>query len=115
MLLIYVPLLKPCLSLPCRQKEWLRIKQVIQEHMDFRSSRLPPGTYANTVNAANAALANQKAITERNIASRNKSRPGTGTGEKAANGQGGEGNATTVAAPAPEHVVLANPNLQDGT
>lgn len=81
--------------------------------MDFRSSRLPPGTYANTVNAANAALANQKAITERNIASRNKSRPGTGTGEKTASGQGGEGTATTVAAPEP--VALANPNLQDGT
>ena len=76
--------------------------------MDFRSSRLPPGTYANTVNAANAALANQKAIAERNIASRNKSRPGT------SNGVSGDTDAITAAAPGPEPVALANPNLQDG-
>ncbi len=93
----------------CRQKEWLRIKQVIQAHMDFRSSRLPPGTYANTVNAANAALANHKAIAERNIASRNKSRPGTSSGAS------GDANAATAAiAAVPEPVALANPNLQDG-
>ena len=78
--------------------------------MDFRSSRLPPGTYANTVNAANAALANQKAIAERNIASRNKSRPGT------SNGASGDPNASAVATAAvPEPMALANPNLQDGT
>ena len=87
----------------------MRIKQVIQEHMDFRSSRLPPGTYANTVNAANAALANQKAIAERNIASRNKSRPGTSNGVS-----GDTDTATSAAAPGPEPVALANPNLQDG-
>lgn len=93
-----------------RQKEWVRIKLLIKEQMDFRSSRLPPGTYANMVNAANTALANQRAIAERNRATQAKlSARGAGT-EVEGGGAGGVGE---VVVP-PEPVVLANQNLQDG-
>lgn len=60
---------------PRRQKQWANIKALIKEHMDFRTSRLPPGTYANMVASAQAAAALSRA---RSGSAKNKDGAGKG-------------------------------------
>lgn len=55
-----------CVPYNNRQKQWNYIKFLLKEHMDFRTSRLPPGTYANMVAAAAAALNKSRASSARN-------------------------------------------------
>jgi hypothetical protein len=40
-----------------RQKDWQRINALLREFINFRTSRQPPGTYANMVASAAATAA----------------------------------------------------------
>jgi microcystin-dependent protein len=56
-----------CSLLSSRQKQWIRYKELVAEHMDFRESRLPPGAYA----AALQEKASTAAAQARSAAARN--------------------------------------------